>query len=179
VLESLLRTIAAADSQQFDDALLDAVETLVHSVKDDLVDFISDKHATFVVRSLLAFLSGRLSKDKANSSGQNASATAPTGCLEKLQRVQHLSGASIISSVSASSASAHSQQLACSPETAAVLHRHVVSLASVFMGPIIDDDQLASLQRSTAASAFLQALVVALQDQCVLFWTCSGWTMEA
>jgi hypothetical protein len=168
VLESLLRTLASAESQHFDNVLLEAVETLIHAVKDDLVDFISDKHATFVVRCLLAFLSGSLSRDKGNNSVHNAAATTQTGCLEKLQRVQHRSGTFIISSVLYSSAKAHLQQLACSPETAAVLSRHVVSLANVFLGPIIDDDQLASLQRSTAASAFLQALIVALQDTCAL-----------
>jgi hypothetical protein len=166
-MECLLRSLATGGAQEFGEDLLEALEAMVHAVKDDLLDFVADKHATFVARSLLAFLSGSFVPDQKNCSGQPGSSSTGPGCLEKLQRVQHLSGVSIVSSASHTTCT-HKRQPVPSPEVAAVLSRHVATLASVFLGPIVRDDQLASLQRSTAASAFLQALLIALQNECAL-----------
>lgn len=146
------------------EGVLAAVETLVHTVKDDLVDFIADRHATFFARSLLALLSGSLSPTPADGGKKNGAAASAGGLEAKLQHVQRVTGVRVLGAVGKAS----SEEGGGAEKATEVYRQHVCALASVFLGPAVDDETLTSLQRSTAASAFLQALLTAVQDTCAL-----------
>lgn len=123
-------------------------------MKDDLVDYITDRFATFLARCLLHLLSGTLAATK-------PPATAASGGLtEKLARVQHLAGATVVGTPGGE------KKQHAATHVAPSYAQHISALAQVFLGPAVDDESLVTLQRSTTASPFLQALLPAVEGLC-------------
>ena len=134
----------------------------MHTVKDDLLDFIADKHATYFARSLLALLSGTLEAAAPEGDKKNGAPAAASGLEGKLQHVQRVTGVRVLGAAG----KAHVGEEGVAGESADAYRQHIVTLASVFLGPAVDEETLTSLQRSSAASAFLQAMLQAVQDTC-------------
>ena len=148
----------------------------MHLVKDDLVDYITDKHGTYFARSLLALLAGTLSPDKPSTDrgGTGGASAPPHGLQEKIERVQHLSSVRIIGgAASADKGAGRNASLAAtavqdaSESASPQLAGHVHAFAHVLIGPSIDAETMVSLQRSTPASGFLQELLKAVANSCV------------
>jgi hypothetical protein len=158
VLEALLRALVATGAVHAP-AAHELLETVVRLVKDDLGDYITDKHGTFLARSLLALLTGTLPAHKPAADEPPASA----GLADKIERVQSLSGMRVIGAHvvrgGPHDASASGELGAEEQEQHAALMR---AFAHTLLGPALDSETLVTLQRSTAASPFLQAMLKAL-----------------
>ena len=139
VLETLLRRLAHDPPT---DAAAGAalVEDLVSHLKDDLVEYISDKHATFFARALLQLLTGALTHTKAAQSAHAG------GLTDKLAHVQRAAGVSVVGVPGGEARDAAAE------EGAAYAH-HVRALAQAFLGGGVDGEALVTLQRSAPATA--------------------------
>lgn len=174
VLEALLRRLAA-DGATVDGEAADLVERLVHLLKDDLNDYITDKYGTFFARNLLSLLAGTFTQAEHNTVAPGP-ADAPSGGLaEKLRRVQQLSGVTIIGVApqrgSSGGGTANGDCMANEGDgrmevSEAPFAQHVQAFAHVLLGPGVDAAKLVTLQRSNSASPFLQALLRALDGTC-------------
>jgi hypothetical protein len=175
ILEALLRRLATDGVTNGKAA--DLVERLVHFLKDDLYDYISDKYATFFARNVLNLLAGSFAPED-RSTDVPGPAGAPCGGLaEKLRRVQQLSGVNIIG---AAPQHGHSGGYTENGDNGAnkrdggmwvkevPFAQHIKALAHILLGPGMDAATLVTLQRNNSASPFLQALLRALDGTCDL-----------
>jgi hypothetical protein len=159
----LLRKLAAGSSW-LDSAGQDTLTAVANCVKDDVADYITDRHATYFARSLLALLSGTLSPTQSKSDG----AVTANGLAAKIACIQHHSGSSILGDAGKAAEKQGTQQDNHAAVASAGWPAELVrAFAHVLMGEAFTAEAIVTLQRSTAASAFLQALAAALDGTCV------------
>jgi hypothetical protein len=163
-LEKLLLQLQHALHGDETTRTLQIVGNMVNLVKEDLIDYITHKYATFFARRLLQLLTGELS----SSALEKASAEKKLDIADKIKLIQQNSESATGSHECAQGTvqvQHHgTDEVGCREELTVHLH----SLAQEVCGLGIDSNTLMSLQRCSYASPFLQALLRAVTDRCAL-----------
>eukprot|EP00892_Ulva_mutabilis_P004889 jgi/Ulvmu1/2772/UM014_0230.1 len=144
VLEGLLLQVQEALATESSEDAYEVIEHIVQLIKDDLIDYITHKYATFLARRLLQLLVGKLSSvtvSKPDSGGKKQDIAHKVQALR--ERVD-----------SAPNNSQPPLELAVDPK----LKVHVDAFVNVIAGPGFADSMF-DLQRSSYGSPFLQALL--------------------
>jgi hypothetical protein len=160
VLEALLLQLQPALRSCQSSEAVEVVGELAYLVKEDLLDYITNKYGTFFARRLLQLLTNNLNEDVAASP---SSQSGRTGIANKLKIMEVKSGKSVITSALRQGKDKEPEN-SVDADCAAAMLRHVQTFSSVLSGPAFDQSTIVALQRSERASPFLQALVKAVCD---------------
>lgn len=158
VLEKLLLQLQHALCGDEPEKALKIVGEMISLLKEDLIDYITHKFATFFARRLLQLLTGQLSAAALESGSEKKQDIA-----DKVKLIQQNSENAALADGSGKAAQnqAAGQELAFQAE----FEQHLHTLVQEVCGHGMDAATLFSLQRSTYASPFLQALLPAVTDK--------------
>lgn len=163
VLETLLRRLVAGE-QPMEPEAQEAVRGCVDLVKDDLTAYIADRHATYLARNLVHLLTGQLKADAHGVSTRAAAHGVSPGLPRKLERIESLSGRQLFSNGARDAPVANGNgNVAAGMPDAATLLRQLLQATLACTG---SKSTLRALQRSHAASGFLQVLIATDATQC-------------
>lgn len=165
VLEKVLVQLQHALGGDEPEKALRIVAEMVNLVKEDLIDYITHKFATFFARRLLQLLTGQLSTAALQKGSEKKQDIA-----DKVKLIQQNSEKSGLEDGAGKCPQSEAgEDLAFKAEFEAHLHSFVQEVC----GHGFDTATLISLQRSMYGSPFLQALLRAVTDKCgSLFWCC-------
>lgn len=167
VLEKLLLQLQHALCGDEPSKALQIVSKMVQLVKEDLVDYITHKFATFFARRLLHLLTGQLSSSTLKNDSEKK-----LDISDKVKLIQHNSeAASVADGSGKGAAQSHAGNDVLLFHTE--LQQHLHSIVQEVCGHGFDSATLINLQRSTYASPFLQALVRAVSDKCAPHLQCT------
>jgi hypothetical protein len=156
VLEKLLLQVAAVLSAGEEaDQALGIVTHMVELLKEDLLDYITHKFATFFARRLLQLLTGQLGAATVSS---GITTVKKVEMADKIRLIHERSGKSSLPGLNAAPASHNSYPFE------EQLVQHLRTLVQEVCGHGVNPETLYSLQKSTFAGPFLQALLASVKE---------------
>lgn len=157
MLEKILLQLQQSLGRDAVDRALQIISEMVNFVKEDLMDYITHKYATFFARRLLQLLSGQL---KAGS--KDRTSEKKLDIADKVKRIQQNSeNATLADAPRNQTPHANAEP---DEEVPPEFEKHVHSIVKEVCGHGFDTATLVSLQRSIYASPFLQMLLKAVPD---------------
>ena len=158
MLEKVLLQLQLALGGDDPEKMLRIIAEMVILVKEDLIDYITHKFATFFARSLLQLLTGQLSAAALQSGSEKKPDIA-----DKVKLIHKNSeNASGPEGMGKGPQNLAGQDMAFKEEFEGHLHTFVQEVC----GHGFDTATLVSLQRSMYGSPFLQALLRGVTDKC-------------